>query len=261
VKVVILCGGRGTRIQDVSQSIPKPLVRIGGRPILWHIMKIYSHFGFKDFVLALGHRSWLIKEFFLNYEAMISDVEVRLGTGSACRVLSENRQEDWSVTLVETGNAASTGERVKRIERYVKNDEHFMLTYGDGLANVNIASLLDFHQSHDRLGTVTGVRPLARFGELSLSGTEVSRFAEKPQVSSGPINGGFFVFRRAFLDRLSAAGEPHLEREPLMRLAEEGQLQCYEHKSWWMPMDTRREYELLNQMWEEGSAPWKVWHE
>lgn len=259
MKVVILCGGRGTRLQEVSQLIPKPLVEIGGRPILWHIMKTYSHYGYKDFVLCLGYKSWMIKEFFLNYEAMISDVEVRVGTPSACRVLGRQRSEDWTVVLAETGLDASTADRLKRAEKYLAEDEHFMLTYGDGLGNIRIPELVEFHKRHGKMGTVTGVRPLARFGELTLKQNAVTQFAEKPQVSTGPINGGFFVFRREFLSRLRESGEPQLEREPLMHLSKEGQLMCFRHDDWWMPMDTPREHETLNQLWESGNAPWKVW--
>ncbi|MDA2923721.1 glucose-1-phosphate cytidylyltransferase [Acidobacteria bacterium AH-259-L09] len=259
MKVVILCGGRGTRIQEVSQLIPKPLVQIGERPILWHIMKIYSHFGFGEFVLCLGYKSWMIKEFFLNYEAVCSDIEIRVGTPSACRVLGNVRAEDWTVMLAETGEHATTGERLKRVEKYLADDDSFMLTYGDGVGNVNIPSLLKFHKSHGKLGTVTAVRPLARFGELTLEENKVTRFGEKQQVSSGPINGGFFVFQREFLSRLKETGEAMLERDPLINLANDGQLMCYEHNDWWMPMDTPREYEMLSKLWADGDAPWKVW--
>ena len=259
MKVVILCGGRGTRIQEVSQLIPKPLVEIGGKPILWHIMKIYAHYGFKDFVLCLGYRSWMFKEFFLNYETMMSDVEVRIGTPSACRVIDQNLKEDWRVVLAETGEHSTTAARIKRIERYVGEDEDFMVTYGDGLGNVDISALADFHSKHRKIGTVTGVRPLARFGELALDGDAVSRFAEKPQVSSESINGGFLVFKREFLNRVERDDPVMLEREPLMKLSRDGELMCFRHDDWWMPMDTPREYQRLNDLWAEGKAPWKVW--
>lgn len=257
MKVVILCGGQGTRLREETEFRPKPLVDVGGRPILWHIMKIFGHHGFKDFVLCLGYKGGLIKDYFLNYDVRSRDFRIRLGDRSAPEFLSESSSEDWSVTLAETELESMTGARVKRIERYV--DGTFLLTYGDGLGDVDISKLLAFHRSHGKIGTVTAVRPPSRFGELAVDGGVVTEFNEKPQTAAGLINGGFFVLEPAFFDYIGAGPEVILEREPLMNLARDRQLVAYRHEGFWQPMDTFRELQMLNEMWRAGKAPWKVW--
>ncbi len=256
MKVVILCGGLGTRLRNETEFRPKPMVEIGGRPLLWHIMKLYGHHGHDDFVLALGYKGEQIKHYFLNYEAMTRDVTVRLGEASGV-TLHGRSIEPWSVTLVDTGTAAMTGARVKRIERYV-DGETFMLTYGDGVGDIDLGKLIAFHRRHGRIATVTGVRPPSRFGELLTSGTRVVEFGEKPSISQGYINGGFFVFNRAVFGYLSDDDGCVLEREPLERLAKDHQLEMYPHEGSWQCMDTPRDLQHLQESWERG-APWKVW--
>jgi len=258
MKVVILCGGQGTRLREETEVRPKPMVEIGGRPILWHIMKLYAHHGFAEFVLCLGYKGYIIKDFFLNYEARMKDVTVRLGSREV-KFHNGHDEDGWSITLAETGESAMTGARLHRVRRYLDSGP-FCLTYGDGLGDVNITDLIRFHRSHGKLATVTGVRPPGRFGELELDGRKVSAFAEKPQVTSGFINGGFFVFEREFLDRyLEDRDDLTLEGEPLQRLAADGQLMVWEHDGFWQPMDTYREWKTLEGLWETGRAPWKVW--
>lgn len=255
MRVVILCGGRGTRIADETDARPKPMVEIGGRPILWHIMKLYSVFGFTEFVLALGYRGDAIREYFLNYAMFNSDVRVhladqrveRLGTGPA---------EPWTITLAETGLDTPTAGRVRRVKPYL-DGERFMVTYGDGLADLDIGALVAFHLKAGRLATVTGVHPVARFGELRTDGDIVAEFAEKPQTSEGLINGGFFVFETEALQYFDAT--KMLEREPLERLARDGQLAVYRHGGYWRAMDTLRERQALEEEWASGRAPWKRW--
>lgn len=259
IKVVILCGGKGTRLKDEVELKPKPLIEIGGKPILWHIMKSYAHFGFKDFVLCLGHKGGMIKEYFLNYEAMNNDCTISLGGKSRVTFHSNHLERDWTVTLVDTGEETQTGARVKRIEKYIKEDL-FMLTYGDGVSDVNLKKLLQFHLAHKKIGTVTGVHPSSRFGELLLgNGSCVSKFSEKPQTVKGFINGGFFVFNRKFFDYLKADEGCYLEHEPMENLADDRQLCVYAHEGFWQCMDTRRELDLLTRLWQENQAPWKVW--
>jgi glucose-1-phosphate cytidylyltransferase len=259
LKVVILCGGMGTRLREETEYRPKPMVEIGGRPILWHIMKIYSAAGFNDFVLCLGYKGTMIKEYFLNYHAMSSDFRIELGEKPKLHFERDNAIEKWDITLADTGLDAMTGARVKRIERYV-DTQTFMLTYGDGVADIDIRALLKFHRSHGKLVTVTAVRPPSRFGELKVEKDKrVTQFNEKPQVSEGMINGGFFVCEREFFKYISANASCILEQEPLRRVAADGQLAAYEHKGFWQPMDTFREFELLNNLWQSGKAPWKIW--
>jgi len=257
IKVVILCGGRGTRMEEETEVRPKPMVEIGGRPILWHIMKIYSHFGFDDFILCLGYKGKVIKEYFLNYEAMNSDFTLQLGTNKI-RLYNKSSEKNWKITFADTGENAQTGARVKRIEKYIDGDL-FMLTYGDGVANINIRELLKFHTKHKKIGTVTGVHPSSRFGELVIKDSQVVEFGEKPQVKGGFINGGFFVFNRKFFDYLSEADNCYMEKEPLENLARDGQLKVFLHEDFWQCMDTRRELDILNRLWASGSPPWKVW--
>ena len=257
MKVVVLCGGLGTRLREETEFRPKPMIEVGGRPLLWHIMKIYAHHGLNEFVLALGYKGEQIRQYFLNYETMTRDVTVRLG-GPPSVTLHGGGVESWTVTLADTGTSALTGARVKRVERYVDGDE-FMLTYGDGVADLDIGKLLAFHRAHGRIGTVTGVRPPSRFGELVSSGTRVVEFSEKPSVSNGYINGGFFVFRRTFFDYLAADDGCVLEREPLERLAKDNQLEMYPHDGYWQCMDTPRDLQHLAEAWQRPRPPWKAW--
>jgi glucose-1-phosphate cytidylyltransferase len=261
MKVMILCGGQGTRIRDVAENIPKPLVDVGGRPILWHIMKLYAHFGFKEFVLLLGYKGSAIKDFFLSYEAHVNDCTLHLGRPGKLELHGEHPESDWSITLTDTGLSAMTGARIARAARYLGADDDFMVTYGDGVGDVDLSSLLAFHRKHGKLATLTGVRPPGRFGELEVEGTRVREFAEKPQAREGLINGGFFVFKRAFVDRYLKEAQDSLvlEREPLQRAARDGELMVHSHQGFWQPMDTYREWTILNDLWNQGRAPWKVW--
>ncbi len=258
MKVVILCGGRGTRLREETEVRPKPLVEIGDRPILWHIMKVYAHYGFKDFILSLGYKGEMIKEYFLNYEPMNSDFTVSLGNKGAINFHSSHLEEDWRVTLVNTGRLAQTGARIKRVEKYIDGDT-FMVTYGDGVGNINIKNLLEFHRASKKIGTVTGVHPPSRFGELSIKQGKIAEFSEKPQVKEGFINGGFLVFNRKFFDYLNDDDNCYLERQPLERLTKDSQLSVYLHDDFWQCMDTQRELDILNNLWEQQKAPWKIW--
>lgn len=259
VPVVVLCGGKGTRLREETEYRPKPMIEVGGRPIVWHIMRSYSHFGFKNFVLCLGYKGFAFKEYFLNYREIGSDLTVDLGSGDGVEFMSEGADDvDWRVTLAETGLDTMTGARVKRIERYIQGDT-FMLTYGDGLADIDLEELYRFHLRSEALVTVTGIHPPSRFGEMAVEGDRVNSFTEKPQVSEGLVNGGFFVCQRGFFDYLSNDESCILERDPLRRVAADGQLAVYRHGGFWQCMDTFREYELLNELWESGSAPWRLW--
>jgi glucose-1-phosphate cytidylyltransferase len=258
VKVVILCGGQGTRLREETEYRPKPLVDVGGRPILWHIMKLYAHYGLRDFVLCLGYRGTMIKDYFLNYEAMNNDFTVCLGQRNEIEYHGSHQEQDFRVTLADTGLESMTGARVKRIERYI-DDDTFLVTYGDGLSDVNIDDLLRFHRSHGRLATVTIVHPVSRYGLVALDNDGlVYDFAEKPQAE-GWASAGFFVFNRRVLDYLSPDAACVLEREPLERLAKAGQLVAYRHEGFFYAMDTYREYMHLNELWDSGQAPWAVW--
>jgi glucose-1-phosphate cytidylyltransferase len=256
VKVVILCGGLGTRLREETEFRPKPMVTIGQRPILWHIMKLYAHHGFSQFVLALGYRGYMIKEYFLNYEAMNNDFTIGLGRRNQIEYHDSHGEQDFLVTLAETGADSMTGGRVLRARRYVEGDT-FMVTYGDGVSDVDIGRLLRFHREHGKLATVTAVQPTSRFGILDLDGDQVRSFAEKPKLE-GWSSAGFFVFERGVFDYISG-DDCILEREPLEQLALEGQLMVYRHGGFFYAMDTYREYEALNAMWAGGNAPWKVW--
>lgn len=251
MKVVLLAGGFGTRLAEYTDVIPKPMVPVGGKPILWHIMKTFAHFGHKDFYVALGYKAAVIKEYFLNYRALNADFTVSLATGA----VSPHQVDpvDWQVTLVHTGDASMTGGRVRRMREYVGN-ETFMLTYGDGVANVDIDALLRFHRQHGKMVTVTAVRPAARFGELGIEGDRVESFKEKPQMHEGWINGGFFVIEPRFLD-LIEGDRTLLEREPLETAARMGELMAFKHDGFWHCMDTKRDHDLLESLWREG-APW-----
>jgi glucose-1-phosphate cytidylyltransferase len=260
MKTVILCGGYGTRIRDVADNIPKPMIPIGQFPILWHIMKYYGAFGHQDFVLCLGYKSQIIKDFFLNYEAHTRDFTVHLGATRSVEYHSAHAEKDWRVTLADTGVEALTGARIKRIRKYVANEENFMLTYGDGVGDVDLERLLHFHKKHGRILTVTGVRPPGRFGELmSDESGAVTEFNEKPQATAGRISGGFFVCRKKLFDYLDDREDLVFETEPLRQLVADKQMMVYEHDGFWQPMDTYRDYMLLNGLIENGRAPWIKW--
>jgi glucose-1-phosphate cytidylyltransferase len=254
LKVVILCGGLGTRLSEETQVKPKPMVEIGGRPILWHIMKIYERFGYRDFLLALGYKGEVIKDYFLNYHAHQSDLTIRLKSGVV--EYGALTSEDWSVGLVNTGATSMTGGRLMRLKSYLQDQGTFMLTYGDGVSNVEIDALLAFHRAHGKLATVTAVRPPARFGDLAIDFDKVERFAEKPQTGEGWINGGFFVFEPGIFDYLENDATV-LEKEPLETIASEGQLMAYRHTGYWQSMDTLRDKHALEEQWASGAAPWK----
>lgn len=255
MKVAILAGGLGTRLSEETTVKPKPMVEIGGKPILWHIMNIYAAYGFKEFVIALGYKGEVIKEYFLNYHYHSRSFTVQLKTGG---VIAHNRDgEDWTVHMLDTGTETQTGGRVKRVAEFVGR-EPFMLTYGDGVCNINVAELVKFHQGHGSLATITAVRPPARFGQMIFNASEqVSEFVEKPQIGEGWINGGFFVLQPEITEYIEGDNTV-FEREPLERLALDGQLKAYRHAEFWHCMDTLRDVQLLNKLWEEGNAPWKA---
>jgi len=257
VKTVILCGGMGTRLREETEYRPKPMVEIGGRPILWHIMKLYSHYGFGEFVLCLGYKGQMIKEYFLNYQAMNNDFTMSLGGTGAVTYHGAHNEHDLKVTLVDTGLNTLTGGRLKRAATYLGGST-FMLTYGDGVADVNIRRVVDFHRQHGRLATITAVRPISRFGVLRSDETgAVSEFAEKPH-SEGWINAGFMVLEPGVLDYVGG-DDCALEQKPLERLAADGQLMAYRHEGFFFAMDTYREYLHLNELWNGGKAPWRIW--
>lgn len=251
MKVILLAGGFGTRLAEYTDVIPKPMVPIGGRPMLWHIMQRYARFGHKDFYVALGYKAEVIKEYFLNYRALNADFTIDLASGSIRPHQTDS--VDWRVTLVNTGDATMTGGRVKRMKPYI-GDEPVLLTYGDGVADIDLNALLSFHRGHGKMITVSAVRPAARFGELELDGARVSSFKEKPQLHEGWINGGFFVIEPQFFDLIDGDGTL-LEREPLEQAAKAGQLMAYRHEGFWHCMDTKRDHELLEALWKKG-APW-----
>jgi len=254
MKVVILAGGFGTRLSEYTEDIPKPMVTIGGRPILWHIMKCYASFGYTDFHLALGYKAEVVKEYFLHYRSLNADFTVDLANGE---VNSHQTDDiDWRVTLIHTGLNSMTGGRVKRMQPFIDN-EPFLLTYGDGLANIDIAALVDFHRKHGKMVTVSAVHPNARFGELDMDGDKVISFEEKPQTKQGWINGGYFVVEPEFFD-LIEGDSTILEREPLEKAANMGELMAYRHDGFWQCMDTKRDRDSLEEMWQSGNSPWKT---
>ncbi|PLX34200.1 MAG: glucose-1-phosphate cytidylyltransferase [Hyphomicrobiales bacterium] len=257
MKAVILAGGRGTRIAEESHLRPKPMVEIGGKPILWHIMKIYSHFGFNDFIICLGYRGYVIKEYFANY-ALHSAGVVTFDLREDRLEFSGERSEPWRITLVETGTETQTGGRIKRIEPLVKDDQAFFMTYGDGVANVDITGSLAFHKSQNKLATITTVAPMGRFGVVKTEGKRVTQFSEKPNSAETFINGGYFILSPQVVNYIDD-DDTIWEKGPLERLAQQGQLNAFRHEGFWQPMDTLRERNMLEKMWEEGQAPWRVW--
>ncbi|HEY1447617.1 MAG TPA: glucose-1-phosphate cytidylyltransferase [Caulobacteraceae bacterium] len=256
MKTVILAGGLGSRLGEETQVRPKPMVEIGGRPIIWHIMKIYSAYGLNDFVICLGYKGYMIKEYFSNYFLHMSDVTIDLGANSV--EVHQNSAEPWRVTLVDTGEETQTGGRLKAVGRYLTPDEPFCFTYGDGLAALDIAALIAFHQSHGKLATITSVAPPGRFGALEMNGDFVTSFREKPAGDGGRINGGFFVLQPSVLDLIEGPGT-YWEREPMEALAGQGELMAWRHDGYWGAMDTLRDRSILEQHWASGVAPWKCW--
>ena len=255
MKVVVLAGGLGTRLAEETELKPKPMVEIGGRPIIWHILKHYAHHGFNEFVLALGYRGEVLKQFFRDYQALSGDITIKLGSGAEERHRTDS--DDWTVHLIDTGLETQTAGRVGRLRRWL-GDAPFMLTYGDGVCDINVGKLLDFHRSSGRLATVTAVRPPARFGGLVFDGSLVSEFTEKPQIGEGWINGGYMVFEPRVFEYIKG-DDVSLETDVLETLARERQLAAYKHEGFWQCMDTLRDKRQLDQMWREGQAPWHVW--
>jgi len=253
MKVVILAGGFGTRLSEYTESIPKPMVSVGGKPILWHIMNTYARFNHKDFYIALGYKSEVIKEYFLNYRALNSDFTVDLSNGDL--IAHQQDAVDWRVTLVDTGLDSMTGGRVKRLKDFIGN-EPFLLTYGDGLADLDIDALIRFHQSHGKMATVSAVHPGARFGELDIKDNMVISFKEKPQTTQGWINGGYFFIEPDFFD-LIEGDDTVLEKEPLEQVSQMGELMSYQHDGFWQCMDTKRDRDALEELWQSDQAPWK----
>ncbi|MGB6648551.1 MAG: glucose-1-phosphate cytidylyltransferase [Bacteroidota bacterium] len=255
MKVGILAGGVGTRLVEETEIKPKPMVEIGGQPILWHIMRHYAHYGLKDFVIALGYKGEVIKKYMVDYASLNSNLTVSLKTGDVA--IHGGYRPDWTVELIDTGIATLTGGRIKRLAPYVDN-ETFMLTWGDGVSDVDLNKLLEFHKSHGKIATLTAVRPPARFGHLVFDGESVTHFSEKPQTMEGWINGAFFVLEPRIFDYIDG-DDTQWEREPMERLAADGQLMAYRHTSFWQCMDTLRDKRLLEELWQHGNAPWKIW--
>jgi len=258
MKAVILAGGLGTRLSEETSTRPKPMVEIGGKPILWHIMKMYSQHGVKDFIVCCGYKGYFIKEYFQNYFLHQSDVTFCMKENTM--EVHERRAEPWTVTLVDTGDNSMTGGRLGRVANYLKNEDEFCMTYGDGVSDVDITELLAFHKSHGKQATLTATYPPGRFGALNFEGNQITEFKEKPKGDGAMINGGFFVLSPKVLDRIS--GDDCIwEQDPLTGLASDGQLMAYKHKGFWQPMDTLRDKMHLEELWEEGKAPWKTWHD
>ena len=256
MKAVILAGGLGTRISEETENIPKPMIRIGGMPIIWHIMKHYSSYGVNDFVICCGYKGYVIKEYFSNYFLHLTDVTINMKENKI--KVHQKRAEPWNVTLVETGGETMTGGRIKRIKRYVKDEEIFCLTYGDGLSDINIRNLINFHEKNGKLSTLTAVQPPGRFGVLGLNENMVVNFQEKPDGTDSRINGGFFVLSPKVID-LIEDDSTIWEKGPLEELAKKGELCAYMHDGFWQPMDTLREMKYLQELWSENLAPWKTW--
>ena len=258
IPVVILCGGQGTRLREETEYRPKPMVEIGTRPILWHIMKIYGAHGLDRFVLCLGYKGWEIKQYFLRYREMLSDFTINMDNTRPVEFHNRDGHEDWRVTCAETGPDTATGARLWLVQKYIESPT-FCFTYGDAVGNVDIGALLDFHWSQGRIATVTGVHPTSRYGEMHVDGGRVVEFNEKPTLAEGVVSGGFFVFQREVFDYMDDDPQLFLEQRPLQKLARDGQLSVYLHEGFWHPMDTYRDYLHLNNMWKQGDVPWKVW--
>lgn len=256
MKAVILAGGLGTRISEETHLRPKPMIEIGGRPILWHIMKMYSTYGVNDFLICCGYKGYVIKEYFANYFLHMSDISFDMSTNTM--EVHEKKAEPWRVTLVDTGDDTLTGGRLRRVRRYLENEKTFCFTYGDGVSDVNIGALIQFHQSHGKIATVTAVRPPGRYGALEMNGSQVTGFIEKPKGDGGMINGGFFVLSPAVIDLIDS-DRTSWESEPLARLVAADELRAFEHTGFWQPMDTLREKTYLEELWANGRAPWKQW--
>ncbi|MCF6764281.1 glucose-1-phosphate cytidylyltransferase [Thiotrichales bacterium 19S3-7] len=258
MKAVILAGGLGTRLSEETTLKPKPMVQIGGMPILWHIMKIYSHYGINDFIICLGYKGYVIKEYFANYFLHMSDVTFCMQSNEM--QVHRKNAEPWQVTLVDTGKYSMTGGRLKRVKEYLKDEECFCFTYGDGVANIDLKALIELHKKEKRLSTVTAVQPAGRFGALDYSGNQVLNFKEKPKGDGSWINGGFFILSPEVIDYIES-DETIWEHEPMQGLATSNQMSCYFHNGFWQPMDTLREKQLLESLWQSGKAPWKLWVE
>ena len=256
MKAVILAGGLGTRLSEETSSRPKPMVEIGGRPILWHIMKLYSYYGVDDFIICCGHKGYSIKEYFINYFEHQSDITINLRENTT--KIHKKRAEPWSVTLVDTGESTMTGGRLARVEEYITDEEYFFFTYGDGVGNVDIRACLDFHKAHGKLATLTAVSPPGRFGALDLVDNRVDSFIEKPSGDGGKINGGFFVLSPKVIELISG-DDCVWEESPLQTLAKQRELFSYAHNGFWQPMDTLRDKLYLESLWQSGAAPWKIW--
>ena len=260
MKTVILCGGFGTRIRDVAEDVPKPMIPIGGLPILWHIMKYYASWEHQRFVLCLGYKARVIKDFFLNLEAYTTDFTLTLGSKQPPRYHGDPPESGWEITLADTGINTLTGGRVAAIRKYVEDEDDFFLTYGDGVGDIDLDALRDFHKAHGKVLTVTGVHPPGRFGELEYGDDRrVTGFNEKPQVSGGRISAGFFACKRALFDYIPADRDTMLEKDPIHGVVDDGELMVYEHDGFWQPMDTYRDYQFLNDLWTQEKAPWLRW--
>ncbi|MBT4484275.1 MAG: glucose-1-phosphate cytidylyltransferase [Candidatus Latescibacteria bacterium] len=261
MRAVILCGGQGTRLREISEILPKPMITIGNRPILWHIMKLFASQGVSDFILCLGYKGWLIKEFFLNYNMMTSDFTIQLGNNQKPTFHERNDENGWNITLADTGEKTMTGGRLVKIRQYLEGTDHFFLTYGDGVANVDLKNLLHTHINSGKVGTITAVKVAERFGEVHIDNGRVVEFNEKPAVSNNRVNGGFMVFdsKRVWDYFDSDSDNIVLEEKPLREMVKNKQLGVYNHDGFWQCMDTPREYNLLNSIWENGNAAWKIW--
>jgi len=258
MQTIIFCGGFGTRLREETEYRPKPMVNIGDKPILWHIMKIYAHYGMKDFILPLGYKGEMIKDYFCNYESRNNDITIELGKPTSTCLQSCHEEIGWKISMINTGNNTLKSGRLKRVEKYIKDDV-FMMTYGDGVANVDLDALLKFHQSHNRMVTLTGINPTARFGKLKLEGDTILSFREKPEKGDNDhyVNGGFFVLNKEIFNYLSEDFD--FESGLLEDLAQQGELMMYRHDGFWFCMDTIRDMDALNEMWQKGDTPWKIW--
>ncbi len=257
MKAVILAGGFGTRISEETNLKPKPMIEIGGKPIIWHIMKIYSYYGINDFIICLGYKGYVIKEYFFNYYKHMSDLTIDLSDNNI--KIHNNYSESWKITLVNTGEDSMTGGRIKRISEYVKDEDFFCLTYGDGLSNVNIAESINFHKKHQKLATVTAVQPSGRFGALEIENNKITKFQEKPKGDGGYINGGFFILSPKAISYIKDGDKTIWEQSPLQNLAIDQELMAFKHDGFWQPMDTLRDKNYLDELWNSKNAPWKIW--